>query len=77
MVKTLLRGTRALKHKLAIPILLLVYLGVFSYGAQAQDSTPPVFQSATINGVTLTATYNENLEDNLSEGGPLPEPCSS
>ena len=69
MVKTLLRGTRALKHKLAIPILLLVYLGVFSYGAQAQDTTPPVFQSATINGVTLTATYNENLEDNFIGGG--------
>ena len=69
MVKTLLSGTWALKHKLAILILLLVYLGVFSCRAQAQDTTPPVFQSATINGDTLTATYNEDLENNFIGGG--------
>ena len=66
MVKTLPRGTWALKHKLAILILLLVYLGVFSCRAQAQDTTPPVFQSATIDGATLTATYNEDLKGDFT-----------
>ena len=66
MVKTLLTGTWALKHKLAILILLLVYLGVFSCRAQAQDTTPPVFQSATISGATLTATYNEDLKGDFT-----------